>query len=201
MMCKKNNIVWHNHKVNREDREKIKRHRACLLWFTGLPASGKSSIAHELEYVLNKKRIHTYVLDGDNIRHGINQDLGFTARDREENIRRIGEIARLFVDTGILTITAFISPFIKDRVKARSLLKEGEFIEIYTKCPLSICKERDPKGLYKKAMAGQIDNFTGISHPYEEPLHPEILLETGQLTIDECVNKILTYLQHNKIIK
>ena len=199
-MLKKNCIVWHPHRVSREDREKIKNQKACVLWFTGLPSSGKSTIAHELEFIFNKRGIHTYVLDGDNVRHGLNKDLGFTTEDRKENIRRIGEVAKLFVDAGILTITAFISPFIEDRKFARSLVGEGEFIEIYTKCSLSVCEKRDPKGLYKKAIAGEIKDFTGISHPYEEPSSPEILLETDRLSIEECINKILTYLQEHKII-
>jgi len=199
-VLKKNCIVWHPHRVSREDREKIKNQKACVLWFTGLPSSGKSTIAHELEFIFNKRGIHTYVLDGDNVRHGLNKDLGFTTEDRKENIRRIGEVAKLFVDAGILTITAFISPFIEDRKFARSLVGEGEFIEIYTKCSLSVCEKRDPKGLYKKAIAGEIKDFTGISHPYEEPSSPEILLETDRLSIEECINKILTYLQEHKII-
>jgi len=193
-------IVWHSHKVNRKDRAKVKGHRSCILWFTGLPSSGKSTIAHELEFVLNKYDIHTYVLDGDNVRHGLNKDLGFTSEDRKENIRRIGEVAKLFVDAGILTITAFISPFIEDREIARGLVKQGEFIEIYTKCPLSVCIERDPKSLYKKAMAGEIKEFTGINHPYEEPVQPEIMLETNKLTVDESVDKILDYLRRYKMI-
>ncbi len=200
-MLEKNRVVWYPHRVDREDREKIKNQKACVLWFTGLPSSGKSTIAHELEFIFNKRGMHTYLLDGDNIRHTLNKDLGFTSEGRKENIRRVGEVAKLFVDAGILTITAFISPFIEDRKFARRLVKEGEFIEIHAKCSLSICKKRDPKGLYKKAIAGEIKNFTGISHPYEEPLYPEILLETDKLSIDECVNKILTYLQHHKIIK
>jgi len=199
-VLKKNCIVWHPHRVSREDREKIKNQKACVLWCTGLPSSGKSTIAHELEFIFNKRGIHTYVLDGDNVRHGLNKDLGFTTEDRKENIRRIGEVAKLFVDAGILTITAFISPFIEDRKFARSLVGEGEFIEIYTKCSLSVCEKRDPKGLYKKAIAGEIKDFTGISHPYEEPSSPEILLETDRLSIEECINKILTYLQEHKII-
>lgn len=199
-MVKNKNIVWHDHRVSKEEREKIKNHRSRILWFTGLPSSGKSTIAHELEHTLNRKGIHTYVLDGDNVRHGLNKDLGFTKEDRKENIRRIGEVAKLFIDTGILTITAFISPFIEDRETVRDLVKEGEFIEVYVKCPLSVCMERDPKGLFKKAIAGEIKDFTGISHPYEEPQYPEILIESDELSVGESVGKIMDYLKENEII-
>ncbi|KPK41442.1 MAG: adenylylsulfate kinase [Omnitrophica WOR_2 bacterium SM23_29] len=199
-MLKEKNIVWHPHRVNQKDREKIKEHKSCVIWFTGLPSSGKSTIAHELEYGLNKRGKHTYVLDGDNIRHGLNRNLGFSREDRKENIRRIGEVVKLFVDAGIVTIAAFISPFRKDREAVRNLLKDGEFIEIYTKCPIEVCMERDPKNLYKKAMAGEIKEFTGISQPYEEPLNSEIMLETDKLSVSESVNKILNYLKSHKII-
>ena len=198
-MLKNNNIVWHEHQVSKQNRQEIKGHKSCVLWFTGLSASGKSTIAHELEFRLNNMQVNTYVLDGDNIRHGLNKDLGFSSEDRKENIRRIAEVTKLFADAGILTIAAFISPFRQDRKFARDLTKE-EFIEIYAKCSLSVCKERDPKGLYKKAVAGEIKDFTGISHPYEEPLEPEILLQTDQLSLEECVDKILDYLQQKQII-
>jgi adenylyl-sulfate kinase len=198
-MCSKKHIVWHPHKIRKKDREKIKGHRACVLWFTGLPSSGKSTIAHELELILNKKGIHTYVLDGDNIRYGLNSDLGFTTKDRRENIRRVSEVAKLFIDAGIVIMVAIISPFRKDREKARSLFKKREFIEIYTKCPISVCKKRDPKGLYQKAIADKIKDFTGISHPYEEPLSPEVLLETDKLSIKASIRKILNYLNNNNL--
>lgn len=200
-MLKAKNIVWHPHRVSQKDREKIKGHKSCVIWFTGLPSSGKSTVAHELEYTLNKKGMHTYVLDGDNIRHGLNKNLGFSKEDRKENIRRIGEIAKLFVDTGIVTIAAFISPFREDRETVRNLVKTGEFIEVYTKCPISVCKERDPKKLYEKAMAGEIKEFTGVSHPYEEPFNPEILLETDKLSVEECVGRILVYLKSYNFLK
>lgn len=195
-----NNVIWHPHKVSREERSQIKKHRSCVVWFTGLPSSGKSTIAHELEYRLNNVGIHTYVLDGDNVRHGLNKDLGFSTVDRKENIRRIAEVARLFADAGILTITAFISPFSEDRRFARVLIGEEDFIEVYTKCPVEVCKKRDPKGLYKKAIAGEIRNFTGVTHPYEEPKEPEILIETDKLSIEECVEKILYYLKDKRYI-
>ncbi len=194
------NVVWHAHKVTRPERGAIKGHRPCVLWFTGLPSSGKSTIANELESVLNQRGVHTYVLDGDNVRHGLNRNLGFTKEDRKENIRRIGEVAKLFVDAGVVTIAAFISPFAEDRRCARDLMKEGEFIEIYAKCPLETCMERDPKGLYKKAIAGEIKDFTGINQPYEEPLKPEIVLDTGKLSVEEGVNTIVEYLVRNETI-
>ncbi|KPK41106.1 MAG: adenylylsulfate kinase [Omnitrophica WOR_2 bacterium SM23_29] len=199
-MLKEKNIVWHPHRVSQEDRENIKKHKSCTIWFTGLPSSGKSTIAHELEYKLNRSGIHTYVLDGDNIRHGLNKNLGFSREDRKENIRRIGEVVKLFVDAGIVTVAAFISPFREDREAVRNLLKDGEFIEIYTKCPVEVCMERDPKNLYRKAMAGEIKEFTGVSHPYEEPLKPEIVLEADKLSVEESVNRILAYLSSYKII-
>lgn len=200
-MLKEKNIVWHPCKVSQKDREKIRGHKSCLMWFTGLPSSGKSTIAHELEYNLSKRGMHTYVLDGDNIRHGLNKNLGFSKEDRKENIRRVGEVARLFVDAGIITLAAFISPFREDREAVRNLLNDGEFIEIYVKCPIEVCMKRDPKNLYKKAMAGEIKDFTGISQPYEEPSNPEIIIETDRLSIGESVNKILDYLTSRKIIK
>lgn len=195
------NVVWHAHKLTRQERAGIKGHEPCIIWFTGLSASGKSTVANELEYALNKQGMHTYILDGDNIRHGLNKNIGFSAEDRKENIRRIGEVAKLFVDAGVLVITAFISPFKEDRDTVRGLVKPGEFIEIYAKCPISVCAERDPKGLYKKAMAGEIKEFTGISQPYEEPVNPELVVETDKLSVDECVEKVLAYLKSKGIIK
>ncbi len=195
-----NNIVWHQHKVLKGDRAKIKGHNPCILWFTGLPSSGKSTIANELESALFQMGIHTYLLDGDNVRHGLNKNLGFSVEDRQENIRRIGEVAKLFVDAGVLVLTAFISPFTEDRQAARKLVKEGEFIEVYAKCSLDVCKERDPKGLYQKAINGKIKDFTGISHPYEEPPNPEIIIETDKYSVEECVKKIITYLEENNVI-
>lgn len=194
------NIVWHPHRVSKKNRQMIKKHKTAVLWFTGLSGSGKSTIAHELDYLLNKRGLHTYILDGDNIRHGLNKDLGFSSEDRKENIRRIGEVAKLFVDAGLLTIVAFISPFVEDREIVRNLVGKEEFIEIYTKCSIEICKKRDPKGFYKMAMNGEIKNFTGISHPYEEPHDPELILETDKLSLDKCVDKVVGYLNKRQIL-
>ena len=193
-------ISWHKHKVTKEERSKIKGHKPCILWFTGLSGSGKSTIANALEEILNRKGYHTYLLDGDNIRHGLNKNLGFSAEDRKENIRRIGEVSKLFVDAGLIVITAFISPFKEEREFARSLVNENEFIEVFVDTPLETCEERDPKGLYKKAREGKIKEFTGISSPYETPEMPDIHIRTNRLTIDESVEKILTYLEQNNII-
>jgi len=199
-MQKATNVVWHEHKVGRERRQAIKDHKSCIIWFTGLPSSGKSTIANELEHVLNNMGVHTYVLDGDNVRHGLNKNLGFSKEDRKENIRRIGEVSKLFVDAGVLPITAFISPYREDRKTVRDLMKEGEFVEVYVKCSVEVCMERDPKGLYKKAMAGEIKDFTGVNNPYEEPSSPEVVIETDKLSVNESVDKILDYLINQKIV-
>ena len=199
-MPKSKHIYWHEGRVTKEDRERLLNQKGVVIWLTGLPASGKSTIARELEWRLYNMGKLTYVLDGDNIRHGLNSDLGFSPEDRRENIRRIGEVAKLFADAGIITITSFISPYREGRDRARSLLKEGEFIEVYLKCPLEVLIERDPKGLYKKALAGEIKEFTGISAPYEEPLNPEIVLETDRETVEESTEKIISYLKKHGII-
>ncbi|RKX51929.1 MAG: adenylyl-sulfate kinase [Thermotoga sp.] len=199
-MPKSKHIYWHEGRVTKEDREKLLKQKGVVVWLTGLPASGKSTIARELEWRLYNMGKLAYVLDGDNIRHGLNSDLGFSPEDRKENIRRIGEVAKLFADAGIITITSFISPYREDRERARSLLKEGEFIEVYLKCPLEVLMERDPKGLYKKALAGEIKEFTGISAPYEEPLNPEIVLETDKETVEESTEKIISYLKEHGIV-
>ena len=188
-------IIPHKGKIKKEDRQRLKGHKSAILWFTGLSGSGKSTLAHTLEEKLFEMGIHTYVLDGDNIRTGLNKDLGFSTKDREENIRRIGEVAKLFVDAGIIVLTAFISPYKKDREFVRNLVEKDEFIEIYVKCPLEICEQRDVKGLYKKARAGIIKNFTGIDDPYEEPENPEIVVETHNENLEESVNKIINYLK------
>jgi adenylylsulfate kinase len=193
------NIIWHPHKVTRNDREKIKNQRGCVLWFTGLSGSGKSTIANEVEFELNKLGFHTYLLDGDNIRHGLNKDLGFNEKDRHENIRRISEVAKLFTDAGIITLTAFISPFIKDREQARKIIG-NDFIEIFVDTPLEICIKRDPKGLYKKALKGEIKNFTGIDSPYEKPLNPEIHIDTTKKDMRESVDLIINYLKEKGFI-
>ena len=191
---KKEFIVPCTGSVKKEDRCRQKGHKSAILWFTGLSGSGKSTLAHAVEERLFKAGIHTYVLDGDNIRAGLNKDLGFSADDRKENIRRIGEVAKLFVDAGIMVIVAFISPYREDRRFVRSLVDAGEFIEIYVKCPLEVCERRDIKGLYRKARQGVIKNFTGINDPYEEPATPEIVVETDKESVNECVNKIVGYL-------
>ncbi len=188
------NIVWHQQNVNKDDRITLLSQKPCILWFTGLSGSGKSTIANAVEKQLFNRGIKTYLLDGDNIRHGLNKDLGFSETDRVENIRRIGEVSKLFVDAGLITLTAFISPFKSDRQIARSLVGYDEFIEVFINTPLEICEKRDPKGLYKKARDGAIKNFTGIDSPYEAPLEPQISINTDALTINESVDKIINYL-------
>ena len=195
---KATNVHWHQGDITRADRERLNGHRAVCLWFTGLSGSGKSTIAREVEKILFERGMHAYVLDGDNIRHGLNKDLGFSPEDRSENIRRIGEVAKLFVDAGFIVMTAFISPYRKDRDNVRKLMKEGEFAEIYIKCTIDVCEARDPKGLYKKARAGEIKEFTGISAPYEEPLKPELVIDTS-VEDDVRVNasKVVAFLEEN----
>ena len=197
---KATNVVWHEHLVKREDREQLLNQKGTLLWFTGLSASGKSTIANEVASRIFKPGILTYVLDGDNVRHGLNKNLGFSPEDREENIRRISEVGNLFVDSGIITTTAFISPYRKDRDYAREILGEGRFIEIFVKASIETCEARDPKGLYKKAKSGEIKEFTGISAPYEEPLNAEIILDADTQTIEEEVEMVINYLKDKKII-
>ncbi|MCB0732179.1 MAG: adenylyl-sulfate kinase [Ignavibacteriae bacterium] len=196
------NIVWHNSKITSIDREKINKHKGVCIWFTGLSGSGKSTVANEVEYQLNKLGIHTYLLDGDNIRHGLNKNLDFSEEGRKENIRRIGEVAKLFVDAGIIVLTAFISPFKSDRFEVRELLGEGKFIEVFVDCDIETCELRDPKGLYKKARAGEIKDFTGINSPYEEPENPEIIINNRKNSdINFNANKIISYLSTKDIIK
>ena len=194
------NIVWHHATVNRERREKLNQHRAKLLWFTGLSGSGKSTLAHALEEELHQRGCRTYVFDGDNVRHGLCRDLGFSVEDRTENIRRIGEMAKLFVDAGVISLTAFISPIREDRDRARGLFPHGDFLEVYVKCSLEKCEQRDVKGLYKKARAGEIPEFTGISSPYEPPLNPEIVIDTEHDTIEGCVADMIRNLEERGII-
>lgn len=191
---KATNITWHHGDITRADRERINGHRGAVIWYTGLSASGKSTLAHAVENALFERGCRTYVLDGDNIRHGLNKDLGFSPEDREENIRRIGEVAHLFADAGVIAMTAFISPYRADRDKARQIAGDS-FIEIYVKCDLDVCEERDPKGLYKKARAGQIPEFTGISAPYEEPDRPELVVDTSHETLEESAARVLAYLE------
>ena len=196
---KSTNITWHHADVTREDREKLNNHKAAVLWFTGLSGSGKSTLAHAVENALFDRGCRTYVLDGDNIRHGLNKNLGFSPEDRSENIRRIGEVSKLFTDAGVIALTAFISPYREDRDQARAISGDS-FIEIYAKCSLEICEQRDPKGLYKKARAGEIPEFTGISAPYEEPENAEIIVDTGENSLDDCVIQVLNVLKQRGII-
>lgn len=197
---KATNITWHKGNITKNDRERLLQQKGVVLWFTGLSGSGKSTLALQLEERLFEKGQLCMVLDGDNIRHGLNKNLGFSPEDREENIRRIGEVAKLFADAGLITMTAFISPYRQDRDKARALLTGGEFIEIFVKVPLDVAEERDPKGLYKKARTGEIQEFTGISAPYEEPLKPELTIDTSQLNLEKSVDTILQYLEKIQIV-
>ncbi len=194
------NIVWHHHTMTKEDRVRIKDQKPCILWFTGLSGSGKSTIANALESELISRGVDTYLLDGDNIRLGLNKGLGFSEEDRIENIRRIGEVSKLFVDAGLVVLTAFISPFRRDRDMVRSLVDSDEFVEIFIDVPLQVCEQRDPKGLYKKARSGEIDDFTGISSPYERPSNPQIHIQNSEESVDECVGLIVDYLKHRGYI-
>lgn len=197
---KATNVFWHHAAVTRTDRELLNGHRGFTIWFTGLSASGKSTLAAATEKYLHELGFHTYILDGDNVRHGLNKDLGFSPEERVENIRRIGEVANLFCDAGIINLTAFISPYIKDRQVVRALCDDKSFIEVFVDCPLEICEERDPKGSYKKAREGLIKDFTGISAPYERPENPEIHLLTDKMSIAECVDVIIGYLARHRFI-
>jgi len=194
------NVVWHEGTVNRAHREAHNGHRGVTLWFTGLSGSGKSTISVALEEALHGLGCRTYRLDGDNVRTGLNKDLGFSAEARVENIRRIGEVAKLFRDAGVINLVAFISPYREDRAIARDLGEGDDFIEVYVEADLDVCEQRDPKGLYKKARAGDIPNFTGISAPYEPPESPEVHVRTDRQTIEECVDAILDYLVDNGVI-
>lgn len=191
------NIVWHATTITKDDRHRMNGHKSAILWYTGLSGAGKSTLANKVEEMLFDRGIHTYVLDGDNVRHGLNKGLGFTADDRKENIRRIGEVAKLFVEGGAFVSTAFISPYRSDREMVRQLVQPGEFIEVYVDCPLNICEGRDPKGLYKKARAGEIKHFTGIDDPYEAPEKPELDIKTGERTLEDCALEVIKYLEDN----
>lgn len=197
---KATNITWHDGAIIKPDRERLLQQKGVVIWFTGLSSSGKSTIARAVEERLFERGHLSYVLDGDNIRHGLNKNLGFSPEDREENIRRIGEVAKLFADAGLITMTAFISPYRKDRDRNRELLEEGEFIEIFVKVSLDVAEKRDPKDLYKKARTGEIKEFTGISAPYEEPLKPELILDTDKLDLTQCQDTVIRYLVENGII-
>jgi len=194
------NVVWHQATIDRKMREDLNGHKGAILWFTGLSGAGKSTLAHAVEDALHELGARTYVLDGDNIRHGLCGDLGFSDADRVENIRRIGEVAKLFLEAGTIALTAFISPFRADRDRVRALVDDGDFFEIYCKCDLAVCEDRDPKGLYKKARAGEIPEFTGISSPYEAPENAEIIVDTAAQTLDECVETVLSALREKGVI-
>jgi adenylylsulfate kinase len=194
---KSTNIVWHQHTVNRAAREQKFGHRGCTLWFTGLSGSGKSTLANALDEALCARSARSYVLDGDNVRHGLTKDLGFGPADRTENIRRIGEVARLFTDAGVINATAFISPYREDRDRARALQQAGDFLEVYVKASVEVCEGRDVKGLYGKARSGELKEFTGVSAPYEEPLNPEIIVDTGIQSVEESLAVIVGYLERH----
>ena len=194
------NVIYHQASVTRGRRNQSNNHQSVVLWFTGLSGSGKSTLAHVLEEKLFKKGCKTFVLDGDNVRHGLNSNLDFSDNDRKENIRRIGEVAKLMLESGLIVMTAFISPFREDRAAVRNLISNNDFIEIYCKASLKTCEERDVKGLYKRARAGEIKNYTGIDSPYEAPENPELIIETDKETLDESVSKIYSFLKRKAII-
>lgn len=191
-------IVWHHAAVSRAQMESLNGHRSLMLWFTGISGSGKSSIAHAVEERLHQQGCRTFVLDGDNLRHGLCADLGFSPRDRAENIRRTGEVARLFMEAGMIVLAAVISPSRRDREKLKALVADGDFIEIYCRCPLEICEQRDVKGLYRRARAGEIKSFTGISSSYEAPGSPDLILDTGIFPLAECVDLVDIFLRERK---
>ncbi|MFO7588440.1 MAG: adenylyl-sulfate kinase [Gemmatimonadota bacterium] len=200
-MKRATNVHWHENHVLREDRERKQGHAGAVVWFTGLSGSGKSTLANELDWRLFERGVGSYVLDGDNIRHGLNSDLGFSPEDRTENIRRIGEVAKLFVDAGMVALTAFISPYREDRDRVRKLMaRPGDFMEVHVHAPLEVCEERDPKGLYRKARAGEIPEFTGISAPYEEPTAPELVVNTAEVGVDGCVETVLALLVERGVV-
>jgi len=194
-MSNNENILWHEHHVTKDERSKLKEQKPCILWFTGLSGSGKSTIANAVESKLLELKKHTYLLDGDNIRMGLNKGLTFSDKDRVENIRRIGEVAKLFVDSGCIVLSAFISPFKTDREDVRNLVEDGEFIEVFVDTPFDVCEGRDPKGLYKKARNGEIPNFTGISSPYEDPDKAELHIINDKISVDEAAHTVINYLK------
>lgn len=194
------NTVWHHATITRQHREALNGHRSVILWFTGLSGSGKSTLAHAVEEKLHQLGCRTFVFDGDNVRHGLCADLGFSKQDRVENIRRIGEMSKLFIEAGVIALTAFISPFKADRDRIRQLVAEGDFLEIYCECTLEICEQRDVKGLYRRARAGEIKDFTGISSPYEIPEQPDLIVNTGNNSLEDCVDKVLLLLIQRQIL-
>jgi len=199
-VTKSSNVVWHHATVTRARRESLTGHGSAILWFTGLSSAGKSTLAHAVEEELHRAGCLTFVFDGDNVRHGLCSDLGFSAADRNENIRRVGEMTKLFLEAGVIALTAFISPFRADRERVRSLVPHGDFFEIYCRCPLEVCETRDVKGFYKRARAGQIKDFTGISSPYEEPEQAELVVDTGMLSLEESVASVLLLLRERGVI-
>ncbi len=200
MNNKSSDTVWHHATVTRARRERLNGHKSAIVWFTGLSGAGKSTLAHAVEERLHQMGCSTFVFDGDNVRHGLCGDLGFSEGDRSENIRRIGEMAKLFVEAGVIALTAFISPFRADRLKVRNLAAPGDFIEVYCRCSLEVCEQRDVKGMYRRARAGEIRDFTGISSPYEEPENPELSVDTGSMPLELCVDQVVGYLQERGVI-
>lgn len=211
-MANDTNVTWHEHSVTRDEREKLNKHKGCVVWFTGLSACGKSTVSNLVDHKLHSRGIHSFVLDGDNVRHGLNAGpgmlkerhgeefskrfgLGFSAQDREENIRRIGAVAKLFAEAGMITLTAFISPYRRDRDAVRASMNEGDFIEIFVDAPIEVCEKRDPKGLYKKARAGEIKGFTGIDDPYEAPAKPELVLDASTKSADTLADEVIAHLK------
>jgi adenylylsulfate kinase len=217
-MANDTNVTWHEHSVSRDEREQLNRHKGCVIWFTGLSACGKSTVANLVDHMLHKRGLHSFVLDGDNVRMGLNAGpgmlkerhgeefskrfgLGFSAQDREENIRRIGAVARLFCDAGLVTLTAFISPYRRDRDAVRATMKDGDFIEIFVDAPIEVCESRDPKGLYKKARAGELKGFTGVDDPYEAPLKPELVLDAGKKSAEALADEVIAYLARSDKVR
>jgi len=198
---KNTNIIYHAASVTRERRNQLNNHKSVVIWFTGLSGSGKSTLAHSVEEILFSKGCRTYVLDGDNVRHGLTSNLGFSNEDRKENIRRIGEVTKLMMEAGLIILTAFISPFREDRIAVRNLISDGDFIEIYCKASLETCEARDLKGLYKRARLGEIKNYTGINSPYEIPDNPELIIDTDKESLEESVSKIVSFLQTKSIVR
>jgi adenylylsulfate kinase len=199
--ARSSNVLWHSAVIKREHRVRQNGHGSAILWFTGLSGAGKSTLAHAVEERLHEVDCRTYVLDGDNVRHGLCGDLGFSAGDRSENIRRIGEVAKLFIDAGVVVLTAFISPFRVDRERVRGLVMAGDFLEIYCQCPVEVCETRDVKGLYRRARTGEVKEFTGISSPYEEPLAPELVVDTASLPLATCVDQVIALLLERGILR
>ena len=198
---KNTNIIYHAASVTRERRNQLNNHKSVVIWFTGLSGSGKSTLAHSVEEILFSKGCRTYVLDGDNVRHGLTSNLDFSNEDRKENIRRIGEVTKLMMEAGLIILTAFISPFREDRIAVRNLISDGDFIEIYCKASLETCEARDLKGLYKRARLGEIKNYTGINSPYEIPDNPELIIDTDKEVLEESVSKIVSFLQTKSIVR